>query len=196
MVPEPLVIVFSDVLSSLAPVDLPLSGHNARRVAALGERGVALVICSPDSPADVKRIQTQLGLAQPSVCDGGDTVVLPESRRVSDRREERVIRCEPLATSPCRYARGISMIREMFDRGGAPVLTVGLTDPTKPDNLASVVDRTIFVGSDDASQGGVHVADWVAAIVDVSDQLRQRAARLPGPPARHLERSRRYLRAG
>jgi hypothetical protein len=190
---ESTVIVFSDVLLQLTRDGKPLAPGDADQIAALCQQGIALVVCSEQTAGEVKRIQTVLGLSQPLICDGGETVIVPRGCGASGdrRREERVIRCQPLGPCPdtdatggrsaSRYQRGVDVIVGLFGRNNAPVMTLGLTDPTKPDNLFTLVDQTIFVGADDGGRGALEVADWVAAIADGAEHLR--SARRRSHPA-------------
>jgi hypothetical protein len=189
---DPTVIVFSDVLVHLTPVGQPLEAGDAEQIAALCDQDIALVVCSERNAGEVKRIQSVLGLSQPIICDGGDTVVVPRGYGASSdryRREERIIRCRPHdetdgtsgAMAASCYQRGVAVIVGLFGRGGSDVATLGLTDPTRPDNLVPLVDQTIFVGADDGARGALQVADWVAAISDAADQLR--STRRKSPPA-------------
>src|SRR4051812_10589710 len=95
---ESTVIVFSDVLVQLTRGGKPLEPGDADQIAALGEQGIAVVVCSEQTAGEVKRIQSMLGLSQPIICDGGETVVVPRGCGASGdryRREERIIRCRP-----------------------------------------------------------------------------------------------------
>jgi hypothetical protein len=190
---ESTVIVFSDVLLHLTRVGQPLEPGDADQIAALCKQDIALVVCSEQSAGEVKRIQNVLGLLQPMICDGGETVVVPQGCGASGDGypyEERVIRCRPLtgahektdgagATGDAsRYQRGVAVIVGLFGRAETPVMTLALTDPTRPDNLLALVDHTIFVGADDGARGALQVADWVAAIADVAEQLRSERRRL------------------
>jgi hypothetical protein len=190
------VIVFSDVLVHLTRVGQPLEPGDADQIAALCEQGIALVVCSDQNAGEVKRIQSMLGLSQPIICDGGETVIVPRGCGASgDRyqREERIIRCRPQSSpqengditsgsvaASC-YQRGVAVIVGLFGRSGKQVATLGLTDPTRADNLLPLVDQTIFVGADDGARGALKVADWVAAISDAAEHLRSaRRKSLPG----------------
>jgi hypothetical protein len=193
------VIVFSDVLVHLTPVGQPLDPGDADQVAALCEQGIALVVCSDQAAGEAKRIQKALGLSQPIICDGGDTVIVPRGCGASGdqyRREERIIRCRPRQgaregadvadgeMSASCYERGVAVIVGLFGRQDTQVVTLGLTDPTRPDNLFPLVDQTIFVGADDGARGTLQVADWVAAISDAAEHLRSARTRsfaLPRP---------------
>jgi hypothetical protein len=178
------VIVFSDVVVQLTRGGKPLEPGDVAQIATLGEQGIALVLCSDQTASEVKHIQNMLGLSQPIICDGGETVVVPRGCGAPGdryRREERIIRCRPQhgpredadtagARAASCYQRGVAVIVGLFG-GEAPVFTLGVTDPTRPNNLLPLVDQTIFVGAEDA-RGALEVADWVAAIADAADQLR------------------------
>jgi hypothetical protein len=181
------VIVFSDVLVHLTPVGKPLDPGDTDLIAALGEQGIALVVCSDQTVGQAKRIQNALGLSQPIICDGGETVIVPRGCVAAGdqyRREERIIRCHPQRgprkgadradgeMSASCYERGVAVIAGLFARQDTQVVTLGLTDPTRPDNLFPLVDQTIFVGADDGVRGALQVADWVSAISDAAEQLR------------------------
>jgi hypothetical protein len=188
---ESTVIVFSDVLLQLTRAGKPLEPADADQIAALCQQGIALVVCSEQAAGEVKRIQTALGLSQPMICDGGETVIVPRDCGAPgdrSRQEDRIIRCEPFdpcaetaGTGASRYQRGVDVIVKLFGRD-RPVMTLGLTDPTKPDNLLPLVDQTIFVGAEDGGRGALEVADWVAAITDAAEHLRSARRRsLPTP---------------
>jgi hypothetical protein len=181
------VIVFSDVLVHLTPFGKPLEPGDTDLIAALCEQGIALVVCSDQAASEAKRIQNALGLAQPIICDGGETVIVPGGCGAAGdqyRREEHIIRCRPQRSpregadradgevSASCYERGVAVIVGLFARSDTQVVTLGLTDPTKPDNLFPLVDQTIFVGADDGARGTLQVADWVSAISDAAEQLR------------------------
>jgi hypothetical protein len=190
------VIVFSDVLVHLTPVGRPLEPADADQIAALCEQGIALVVCSDQTAGEARRIQNALGLSQPIICDGGDTVIVPRGCGASGdlyRREERIIRCRPRQgpregsdvidgeVSASCYERGVAVIVGLFGRTDTQVVTLGLTDPTRPDNLFPLVDQTIFVGAQGA-RGALQVADWVAAISDAAEQLRSARRGSPALP--------------
>jgi hypothetical protein len=126
----------------------------------------------PLSPEDVQRLASleAQGVTLVRVSEDGASVIVPGGAGTAT----------PAQASG--YSDSVNCMRQLLARGDAPLLTAGLTDPTKPRNLLALVDRSICVSRDDARAAGLRVSDWVAAIADLAEQMRSKS--VPPPVGR------------
>jgi mannosyl-3-phosphoglycerate phosphatase len=73
---------------------------------------------------------------------------------------------------PADTSVGVNLLRTLYTQARGPVMAVGLADATADDTFLDVADRLVMVSDDDA-QGGVDVAGWAEAIVDIVEDLRR-----------------------
>ena len=74
--------------------------------------------------------------------------------------------------APVENSLGVALLRTLYHRAFGAVVTVGLADAMADDNLLQLVDRRVIVGDEDPARGGVDVAAWARAIVDIVEEVR------------------------
>ena len=256
------VVVFSDVDHALQYPGTQSWIHAAKALKRLEGAGVPLILCSRQTRAEIERIQQELGIHHPFVCESGGAAFVPSGyfefqvqsardvagyqavefgrpyadvvrtlRHTADRlridivvfsdmsvedvarecdpsllqarlaklREysERFLvldsvektrkrlfgalkseglHCIPLA----RYDQvggtpdnsvGVNLLRTLYERARGPVTAVGLADAAADDTFLDVADRRVMVADDNPVQGGIDVAGWAEAVVDIVEDL-------------------------
>jgi mannosyl-3-phosphoglycerate phosphatase len=68
---------------------------------------------------------------------------------------------------------GVNLLRTLYEQARGPVMAVGLADAMADDTFLDVADRRVIVSDDDSAPGGVDVAGWAEAIVDIVEDLRR-----------------------
>ncbi|MEO8258446.1 MAG: hypothetical protein ABI868_13955 [Acidobacteriota bacterium] len=66
---------------------------------------------------------------------------------------------------------GVNLLRTLYERAHGPVIAVGLADAAADDTFLDVADRRVMVSDDTRAQGGIDVAGWAEAIVDIVEEL-------------------------
>jgi mannosyl-3-phosphoglycerate phosphatase len=74
--------------------------------------------------------------------------------------------------APVENSLGVALLRTLYHRAYGTVVTIGLADAMADDNVLQLVDRSVLVGDEDPARGGVDVAGWSRAIVDVVEEVR------------------------
>jgi mannosyl-3-phosphoglycerate phosphatase len=74
--------------------------------------------------------------------------------------------------APVENSLGVALLRTLFFRAYGTVVTVGLADALADENVLQLVDRRVIVGDEDPARGGVDVAGWARAIVDIVGEVR------------------------
>jgi mannosyl-3-phosphoglycerate phosphatase len=74
--------------------------------------------------------------------------------------------------APVETSLGVALLRTLYHRTFGGVVTVGLADAMADDNLLQLVDRRVIVGDEDPARGGIDVAAWANAIVDIVEEVR------------------------
>jgi mannosyl-3-phosphoglycerate phosphatase len=74
--------------------------------------------------------------------------------------------------APVENSLGVALLRTLFHRAYGSVVTVGLADALADENVLQLVDRRVMVGEEDPARGGVDVAGWAGAIVDIVEEVR------------------------
>jgi mannosyl-3-phosphoglycerate phosphatase family protein len=122
------------------------------RLAKLREYGERFRILDP-SPAPRSRLFKALNAARLR-CIGGDRY--------------------DYVGAPVDSRLGVRVLDDLYRRESAAVMTIGVTDALRQENLVSLVDYPIMVSDEDAASGSVGVVDWADAIVDAVQDLRGR----------------------
>jgi mannosyl-3-phosphoglycerate phosphatase len=78
--------------------------------------------------------------------------------------------------APVENSLGVALLRTLYHRAYGTVLTIGLADALADENVLQLVDRRVMVGEEDPALGGVDVAGWASAIVDVVEEARSAKA--------------------
>lgn len=87
--------------------------------------------------------------------------------------------------APVDNSHAVSLIRALYERAGGPVVVVGLADAEAEGTFLSRVDHRVLVSDADPAQGGIDVAGWAEAIVDIVEDLRHRD--IASHPARMIQ---------
>jgi mannosyl-3-phosphoglycerate synthase len=74
--------------------------------------------------------------------------------------------------APVENSLGVALLRTLYHRAWGTVMTIGLADAMADENLLQLVDRRVIVGDEDPARGGVDVAGWARAIVDIVEEVR------------------------
>jgi mannosyl-3-phosphoglycerate phosphatase len=76
--------------------------------------------------------------------------------------------------APVDNRLGVRLLDSLYRRESAAVMTIGVTDALREENLVRLVDHPIMVSDEDVASGSIGVADWADAIVDAVRELRGR----------------------
>jgi mannosyl-3-phosphoglycerate phosphatase len=79
----------------------------------------------------------------------------------------------------------VKLLDSLYRRGRSDLINVGITRTAPDDHLFKLVDYTIMVADDDATEAAITVVDWAEAIVDRVKELRRKGS--TGPVAKALE---------
>jgi mannosyl-3-phosphoglycerate phosphatase len=74
--------------------------------------------------------------------------------------------------APVENSLGVALLRTLYHRAYGTVVTIGLADALADENVLQLVDRRVIVGDEDPARGGVDVAGWARAIVDLVGEVR------------------------
>jgi len=78
--------------------------------------------------------------------------------------------------APVENSLGVALLRTLYHRAYGTIVTVGLADALADDNVLQLVDRRVIVGEEDPARGGVDVAGWARAIVEIVEEVRSSRA--------------------
>ena len=78
--------------------------------------------------------------------------------------------------APVENSLGVALLRTLYHRAYGTVVTIGLADALADDNVLQLVDRRVIVGEEDPARGGIDVAGWAAAIVEIVEEVRSAKA--------------------
>src|SRR4030095_2797442 len=78
--------------------------------------------------------------------------------------------------APVENSLGVALLRTLYQRAYGTIVTIGLADALADDNVLQLVERRVIVGEEDPARGGVDVAEWARAIVEIVEEVRSARA--------------------
>ena len=78
--------------------------------------------------------------------------------------------------APVENSLGVALLRTLYHRAYGTIVTVGLADALADDNVLQLVNRRVIVGEEEPARGGVDVAGWARAIVEIVEEVRSSRA--------------------
>lgn len=140
-VEAPAVVVFASVTGADCDSQLP-----RRAVALLANSGVRLVLVSASAATEVRRLQRQLHITEPFVCDGGAAVHVPApgfwNREAADAGDTG---SEIFRFNPPDRAAAVNLVRDLFLALGHDVVTIGIGRDLEDYGVLSAVDVPVVV---------------------------------------------------
>lgn len=147
------VVIFTRVDGALWEANGPCEVARAALLTLVAD-GIPVVLVSDDHPAEVQRLQRELGLSGPFVCNGGRGLYIPRGYfEELDGLASGDAEWEVFSFPTEDPARGIRLLTSLFSVRCEDLVTIGLGCDWVDRTLLAAVDVPVVVRADGRDQG-------------------------------------------